>query len=55
MVRVTTEGAGVCTMALSEVHDAGMVHVEEQVDVFAIRGFKMILNPGDDDRVFWPA
>ena len=43
------------SMVLSEVHDAGMVHIEEQADVFAIRGFEMIMDPGDDDRVFWSA
>ena len=42
-------------MALSEVHDAGTAHVEEQADVFAVRGFKMILDPGYNDRALWSA
>ena len=50
MAQVATEGAGVHAMVLSEVHDAGTAHITEQADVFAVRGFEMILDPGDNDR-----
>ena len=42
---VTAEGARVCAMLLREFYDTGMVDVEEEADVFAIRCLEMILDP----------